>query len=216
MIPALDAKTVQKAAAIRLDVRLARQQPMRPLLIGQAPGRGLDGWPALTGRAGDRLAELAGLSYPGARGALALMLATERMNVFDVFPGDPSLLAAAVADLFPSREAANNAYALLVKLMTERRLAGRQLIFVGRAVAAAFALPDLPFYAWVQKMIPDHMPDGGQPYTVSCVPHPSGRNRYWNEPDNVRRASNFLRAALNHRPGPPTLQPPPQAVPAAT
>ena len=37
---------------------------------------------------------------------------------------------------------------------------------------------------------------GDQCFTYVCIPHPSGRNRFWNDPENIERTQAFLRKAL--------------------
>lgn len=172
--------------AARLDALLREREPSRPLFVGQAPGRGLDGWPALTGAAGDRLGRLAGLPYPPrSRPAFAFMVATERVNLIERWPGrSPN-----GGDAFPLDQARAGALALLSRLQAEGRLAGRHLVLVGRGVAQAFNLEELPWFSWTPYE-PLSVP--GVRFEVATMPHPSGRSRFWNDPENVEQARSFL------------------------
>jgi uracil-DNA glycosylase len=60
------------------------------------------------------------------------------------------------------------------------------VILLGGKVAEALGLSRVPLYEWRS---------GGQ-VQFAKVPHPSGRNRYWNDPAHVEAASAFLRATL--------------------
>lgn len=65
------------------------------------------------------------------------------------------------------------------------QLVGRRTILLGRRVADAFGIREGPF-RWIRV----------GPTSVAVVPHPSGRNRYWNDPAHVDLARSFLREAL--------------------
>lgn len=59
----------------------------------------------------------------------------------------------------------------------------------GRRVAAAFDHrdPALPYLRWSEE---------GEPFRWAMLPHPSGVNRWWNEPENREAAREFLRQLL--------------------
>lgn len=136
----------------------------RPLLVGQAPSRDTDGGLPFSGRSGRRLAALAGFPHAD------LGARFELANVLDRWPGK-----AARGDRFPAREARAAAARL--------PLAGRRVVFVGAGVAAAFgARPPAPL-AWF-----DHA--GAR---CALLPHPSGVNRWWNDPAHAAAAAAFLR-----------------------
>lgn len=65
------------------------------------------------------------------------------------------------------------------------QLLGRHVILLGQRVADAFAF-HWPLLNWVSV--------GG--VTVAIVPHPSGKNLWWNEPENRSQARRFLRSAF--------------------
>lgn len=60
------------------------------------------------------------------------------------------------------------------------------MLLAGKRVASAFGL-DEEYLA-----DPVAFPIGGRPVAVHVVPHPSGVNRWWNEPANRERARAFL------------------------
>jgi uracil-DNA glycosylase len=135
---------------------------LRPLLVGQAPGR-LGGARAFAGdkRSARRLAELV-----GARRASDFF---RTRNLLQAFPGK-----AGKGDRFPMAEARAAA--------TKMRLRGT-VLFAGKKVAAAFGCSSAMYFEWRRR--------GGFRYAV--VPHPSGVNRWWNDPSNRERARAFFR-----------------------
>jgi uracil-DNA glycosylase len=66
------------------------------------------------------------------------------------------------------------------------QLKGRQTLILGEKVANAFELIGKTFYEWFWAY------DG----LVARVPHPSGRNRKWNRPDERERARKFLEGLI--------------------
>jgi uracil-DNA glycosylase len=135
------------------------------IIIGQAPGPRGDGEP-LSGQAGRRLSALCGLTVD------AYLAQFERVNLLTHFPGK-----AGKGDAFPLPAARKAAAALLPALE------GRRVVLLGGKVAAAFGLQQAPLLVW--------RPLGGA--MVAVAPHPSGINRWWNDPRNVRRARRFWR-----------------------
>lgn len=185
----LGGEAAKAAKARALDRRLVEREAMRPLFFGQAPGRGrLDRYPALTGATGDRLGKLAGLDEQGFRPALGLMLATERTNVFDRLPPVPS---GTKADPFPMAEAKRRAVAILGRYARAGTLRGREVVFAGRKVAEAFGVGDWPLFEWRPYRL---WVAEAHPFEAAVVPHPSGRNRFWNDPANREQARVFLSA----------------------
>jgi hypothetical protein len=102
----------------------------------------------------------------------AFLARFERVNLLPAFPGK-----AGKGDRFPRAAARQAALALLPALQ------GRRAVLLGGRVAAAFGLPRAPLLVW-QPLA------GGE---VAVAPHPSGINRWWNDPRNVRRAKRFWR-----------------------
>lgn len=146
---------------------------MEPLiLIGQAPGRYPHHdpdrhalFPYPSGCTGSRLKELMGLS----RGRY---LAIKRRNLLPYYPG-----GSVTGDNFPIAEARRRAEDM------EPELQGRCVVFVGYAVARAFGYEEFVPLVWYHH---------GRGYRWCVVPHPSGRNRWWNNPDNRAMGERFL------------------------
>jgi uracil-DNA glycosylase len=125
----------------------------KPVIIGEAPGR-------------DSLRDTPSFALMGSTGRNLCAIAgwdwdeylrrTERVNLFvDPIVGkwSPETARRAAHDLLPL-------------------FRGRRVIVLGRKVAAAFGLDSAGNYSWMDFA-------GGR---VMLVPHPSGRNRMWNDP----------------------------------
>lgn len=141
---------------------------MRPLIIGEAPARTGDPRRPLLGRSGSRLAKLCGLDLQDYARRFA------RANVLEQWPG--RLTKGDAFDLPTAR--------LRACVLRRRFVGGRLVVLLGRRTALAFGLR----CAYLQ-------PERVACANVVVLPHPSGINRWWNEPENVRRASSFLRRA---------------------
>jgi len=149
---------------------------MKPLLIGQAPGPKTDPDDPLAANTvtGRRLAELCGLDQQ------AYTSAFQRANLLHYFPGRTGS-----DDRFPIREARAAALAL------RPFLRGRSIIMIGRGVAQAFGYrrADLPF---CEQRLNERWG-----FFYSCIPHPSGRNRAYNEQQTREQVSSFINRLLN-------------------
>lgn len=141
---------------------------MRPLIIGQAPGPNTNPLEPLSGRCGERLAELCGL------GPRAFLDRFERRNLIDRFPG-----SAGKGDRFPLPAARRAA------LITSRSFAGRDVVLLGDGVARAFELWQVvPRLHWLH----DEMWGASR---LAVAPHPSGVSRWWNDQANAEKARRF-------------------------
>ena len=138
---------------------------MKPAIVGEAPSMRTSR--PFAGRSGDRLAELFGYE---SRAALAD--SWRLVNLLGYWPGPETT---GNGSAFPAAEARAAAARI--------RLADGSLL-CGRRVAAAFGLVNAPYFAWRDV-------DGRR---VAVVPHPSGVSRWWNDPENVARAREFLAA----------------------
>lgn len=145
---------------------------MKPLLIGQAPGPKSDPDEPLSGRCGARLADLCGLEPD------VFLARFRRVNLIQTFPGK-----AAKGDLFPLDLARAGAVSLLMTGV----FGSTKVVLLGDNVAKAFGFkpgsyPLLRF-----------LPCGATAHGIAFCPHPSGVNRWFNDPKNVRAARRFWR-----------------------
>ena len=95
-----------------------------------------------------------------------------RLNIFDAWPGKNGK-----GDAFPLAQARIRAAQLVKNLMHER------VVFVGIKTAEAFSFEFAPL-KW------QRFNNGA----AAILPHPSGVNRWWNDPGNRKMASRFMRA----------------------
>jgi hypothetical protein len=65
---------------------------------------------------------------------------------------------------------------------------GRDCVLLGRAVATAAGLPEASPLLWTDYC-------GGR---VAMLPHPSGLNRWYNDPANMRMAESFMSTLYTH------------------
>lgn len=108
----------------------------------------------------------------------------DRTNVLHTFPGRHKR-----DDAFPLGKARVAAAAMIPLL------GGREVVMVGRNVATVFGLELQDFHTWSEygSMF------GGKydaRFRVAVVPHTSGRNRWYNNPDNLSIARSFWRDYL--------------------
>ncbi len=144
------------------------------ILVGEAPGGvGKQKLPALdpSGATGRRIARLLELTDEGYRRL------TDRRNLFHT-PDE--------GVKWNARLAAERAIAILYTL-----LPGDRVIVLGLRAAQAFDIAHLPRYTWTE--VDSSMPSFAK---IAWVPHPSGRNRQLNDPEERERLADFLRKAL--------------------
>jgi uracil-DNA glycosylase len=148
------------------------------VMIGQAPSRDTDGAAPFSGRSGSRLAELARLEHA------RLGDVFELRNVIERWPGS----AGRKGDRFPMPVARERAVALAAELT------GRRVVFVGHAVSRAFGVK-VGQGALMRWLRVEHLD-----FDFAVVPHPSGINTWWNDPDNRDAAGRFLSALAEEAP----------------
>lgn len=141
---------------------------MRPLIVGEAPSRLGDPSKPITGKCGAKLAEFAGLTGPEFRRVFA------RMNLLQRWPGSAGK---------GTRWDAAEARRLATEARRSRFVGRRTVLLLGWRVAAAFEVRVEGYF--VQACC------GGA--TAIVVPHPSGVNRWYNEPANRKRMVRFMR-----------------------
>lgn len=144
-------------------------------LIGQAPGPNTDPelplHPCFANSAGARLARFLGLRPE------QFLERFDRFNLLNRFPGQD----ASGEDKFSMQRARVAAEAILPFLRE------REVVFVGRKVSEAFGYHErvLPFLErQYHPKLDMHF---------SCIPHPSGRNRWFNDRDNQLRVNLFFK-----------------------
>lgn len=149
----------------------------RPLLIGQAPGPNTDAarplWPQPLSSTGGRMALHMGLTPE------QFVSTFDRINLLNEFPGRWKR-----DDKFPQASARVAASAV------RPLLARRKVILVGRNVAEAFGYCSntLAFLQWERDMAHD--------FHFAIVPHASGRNRWYNDPENLEKTRAFWKNFL--------------------
>ncbi len=138
------------------------------VLVGESPPR-IVGAPLFSGPSGRRLIEASGL------GPLGYVAAFGRLNLLERHPG-----SAGKGSLFPLEEAREAVEEVAPALE------GRFVVLLGGRVASAFRF-GLPYF------------EVGRWRGSSClaVPHPSGVNRWWNEPANVARFRSVMKWLAN-------------------
>ena len=144
---------------------------MKPLIVGEAPGKGGDPTKPIEGRIGARLADCCDLT-------MAEFLATfDRVNLLQVQPQDGGKGAT-----FNVQEARRVAYS-----MTQHSdWPGRLALILGKRAGAAFGFVQVDYF---QKM-------ALYGAIVYVVPHPSGLNRWWNDPENELQMMRFMRELI--------------------
>ena len=148
---------------------------MKPLIIGQAPGRSAQpGERALEGEskngAGARLARCMGLESPA-----RLFELFDTVNLLECWPGSKG----AKGDAFPRASARMRAQTMVFP--------NRVIILLGRNVASAFDRADAPALKWMTL--------AGR--MAGIVPHPSGIVLWWNSSSNAEAAAAFLWSAVD-------------------
>lgn len=152
------------------------RSPNRVLVVGHSPPRGRAGRPALVGtQTGERLARLCGL--PDSEALLDYFALTNLIPYH--------------LDRFDPRIAALHAPALHERII-DGGYDAVVCLGIGLYCAAADAKP-APLY---------HGVAGAGDWWWFVSPHPSGRNRYWNDPLQRRRGEAFWRAMLRGWPKP--------------
>jgi uracil-DNA glycosylase len=143
-------------------------------IIGQAPSQNGDAGDPCAGKIGKRIAKLAGISFDD------YIERTQRMNVFDEWPGKKGK-----GDAWDAKQAKER----VEEMWNE--IAGGRVIFLGKNVANAFGHGEVEWCEWKIDI------DTGM--QIAVLPHPSGVNHWWNERANRKRAGKFLRQAFEIR-----------------
>lgn len=148
---------------------------MKPIIIGQAPGPNTDPMrplpPLPKSGSGGRIARFCDLSPE------EYLETFDRTNLLYYFPGRWKR-----DDKWPRREAEIAAAAV------KPFLRGRDVILLGRNVARAFGYPaqQLDFHTWFRDEV--------WGFSVSVVPHTSGRNKWYSKQNNEEVSREFWKA----------------------
>jgi uracil-DNA glycosylase len=144
---------------------------MKPILIGQAPGPKTDPTKPLdpNTETGRRLVKLTGLE------PVTFGYAFDLANLLHEFPGK---CREGVPDRFPLC----NAY--VAAAAVKPFLRSRTVVCLGRGVAQSFGYSDKSrFHEWFV--------DPQYNFKVAIVPHTSGRNRWYQKPENAQESVAF-------------------------
>lgn len=143
---------------------------MKPLIVGEAPGKNGDATKPIEGRIGARLAACCGLT-------LDEFLSTfDRINLLNEQPQDSGK-----GTDFNVRAAAKTARVI------EKTFVGRPFVLLlGKRAGSAFGLVKPEYFARVVM-------SGA---AVFVVPHPSGINRWWNELNHELEMTAFMRKMM--------------------
>ncbi len=106
-----------------------------------------------------------------AREATALLRRSQHRNLLNYWPGESGK-----GSYFPALVAKEKARKIRIPLHVHT------LVLLGLRVATAFQMHLVPYFE--RRTYRDRL--------VYVVPHPSGVNRWWNDPDNRRQACRFL------------------------
>lgn len=68
-----------------------------------------------------------------------------------------------------------------------QQLAPLPLVLLGRGVASAFSFPTQDICTWEDYLL------DGVIIRAACIPHPSGRSRYYRDPESKAKVGRWLR-----------------------
>jgi hypothetical protein len=157
---------------------------VRPLLLGECPSAAGDRYHAfpLSGAVGRRLAEWAGIEPDpdGSTYGRFYWPLRERFDCANVFDRHRD------ATPWSAPAARDNWAGILGEDYPEVVAGSLVVVCLGRRVADAVGVGDLDWFEWVGTGFGE----------AAVIPHPSGRNRLYNDPENRRSAGLVLRAAI--------------------
>ncbi len=149
------------------------------LIVGQAASKETfeKKMPPMSGRSGQLLAELMGIDQD------EMLAKHDFVNVIERWPGHHPIKG----DKFPMEEAKRMA-ALLVP-----KLSNRVVVLLGANVATAFAMPAFKYFEeYILSINIQNGPAVPPPYAIIVVPHPSGLNRWYTDPEKREVACKVL------------------------
>lgn len=125
-------------------------------------------------------------------GPMEFYLSTVRANLLSRYAG-----GSGSGDAFPMVVAKANA----MKITT--LLDGRVVVFLGRQVAEAFGCRR-PWFDWEEGSF--LVGDRTARFRYAIMPHPSGRNRFWNDPQHIQEAREFMSELMKRESSVPRLR----------
>lgn len=145
----------------------------KTLLVGEAPARGNDDQPAFTGRSGQFLTDLIGIP---------VLAAFDCRNLLERYPGAHESGKGARFNIAEARWS--------VAKIWDMAKTDTRVILAGKRVAKAFEVDSeyLVWTKWRLRGVPEFMSE----IDLAILPHPSGVNRWWNDPDAKELARIFL------------------------
>lgn len=157
---------------------------MKPLIIGEAPGKSKDqiaSLAPLSGAVGVRLCQLAGID-PDPDHYCALGREYDLTNLLSYWPGQSKNKSGAYSRgaSFPVDEA------VAAKRERVGEFDGKTIVLLGHRLMRVFRIHPRPFYEW----------NGWRSSCVVGIPHPSGLTRNYNDPEQRRLAGDALRQAI--------------------
>lgn len=155
----------------------------RVVMVGQAPSANGSHDPrhALTGAPMRKLFKVSGMNL------MTYLRTFERHNLVPRWEGYNRTGDSSSGSRFDEGEASVTA-----RVLADRLAGGRRLLCWGAPVLRAFSVEvDFEPCHWTLREVPGL--DNAYDCPVAYIPHPSGLNRWWNEPGNADRAGQFLR-----------------------
>jgi len=170
------------------------EELVKPLILGEAPGRGKDwvgGMFPLSGQVGVTLCRFAGLEAEALREKpgdsrhghyyWTLLKRFDCQNVLDYWPGQNGRGSA-----FPIVEAEEALSEIEQDLM-----ARPAVVLLGRRLVDLFRLEPRAFFEWSK------WPNARHGTWVAAIPHPSGLTRNYNDPEQRQKAGVVMRQAMS-------------------
>lgn len=162
--------------------RIAGPRRPRLVIVGESPSAVCEDWSlaqcrrlALTGRVGKRLSSIIWPELEAAEGWHRYLKLVGRANVLERWPGKR----------WPIDEAKKQADELLMRLPK-----GARLVLCGRVTSDSFGLTrDTQWMSLHDRFLGNKIR-----FLARCaaIPHPSGRNRWYNDPENVQALRLFF------------------------
>lgn len=143
---------------------------MKPLIVGEAPGKNGDPSKPIEGRVGARLAACAGIPFD------EFLETFDRVNLLQVQPQDSG----------KGTDFNVKAAGRMARELEKTFGVGQVVLLLGKRVAASFKLTKVDYF---ETFALNHA-------KVTVVPHPSGVSRWWNDLDNELQMIRFMHGVV--------------------